>query len=601
MGKTKPTRDEKALNEIFLENRGRSVFQASSAWRQTELEPDWLKEDDAYNSRFPNEKNSKKLRNVKKLFIPKTYSHTQRILVDVLDAYFSDVEEIVDVASWKSVPYESRKIVKSLLNYRLNSHPIDFYSEAYDAALDALTHKIGIMKVFPKFTLQADGRYRYDPQIHTLPYEDTFFHANATWKDYWKHPVVHRFKKSRDWAKRRGFINLDRIEGGNAEAITDQVKTQRSYHSGSPFKDEGMVTVANAQEITFFEIWDFLDVNGDGFLQSCSYVMAGDASPTVLVRDVKENRLPYQIEGEDYNRCPIFLGNALPEPHLLAGKSIPIIVDGLQRETNAQRNQVRELTAMAMRKPTLVAKSAGIDYAGLLNRKMAGIIKGDNVSQEMIREMEVSPPPANYVQEHQITGQEFFEVTSIPPDLQGATTLREDTATGVNSRVTNANKKIAHIVRNLTYTLFLPVFRALLRLEQEFVSDEFVALVTGRALGWGFPSDGFPPREVIQGEFDLAVNVGLNKQAQFNRLAMLLERGNQVNQMTGFMLQSGVVRPEAVHFVNTMELFHRMIPLAGEQNIESLMIGAQQPPVDGGGTGVGSPPATRPIQNEGVA
>ena len=601
MGETKPTEAEKKLSEQFIESRGESVFKASSAWRQTELEPDWIREDDSYNSRFTGERNSKGLKNVKKLFIPKTYSHTQRILVDVLDAYFTDVEEIVDIASWKSVPYENRQIVKALLNYRLNSHPIDFYAEAYDAALDALTHKIGIMKVFPKF-VRKDGGFDYNPQVQTIPYEDCFFHANATWKDYWKYPVVHRFKKSRDWAKRRGFINLDRVGGGGEEALTDQVKTQRSYHTGSPFKEEGFVTVANAQEITFFEVWDFLDVNGDGFLQSCSYVMAGEASPSVLVRDVKDNKLPYEVKGEDYNRCPIFLGNGLPEPHQLAGKSIPIIVDGLQRETNAQRNQVRELMAMAMRKPTLVAKSAGIDYAGLLNRKFAGIIKGDDVSPNSIREMDVSPPPAGYIQEHQITAQEFFEVTSIPPDLQGSTNLREDTATGVNSRVSNANKKIAHIVRNLTYTLFLPVFKALLRLEQEFVTDEYVALVTGRALGWELSSDGLPPREIIQGEFDLTVNVGLNKQAQFNRLAMLLERGNQVNQTVGFMVQSGIVNPQQVHFVNTMEIFHRMIPLAGERNVESLMIEAQQPPEDAGGNkGVGSPPATRPIQQGGEA
>ena len=39
------------------------------------------------------------------------------------------LEEIVDVTSYKDVNSDVRAIVKSLLNYRLNSHPIDFYAE----------------------------------------------------------------------------------------------------------------------------------------------------------------------------------------------------------------------------------------------------------------------------------------------------------------------------------------------------------------------------------------------------------------------------------------------------------------------------------------
>ena len=74
-------------------------------------------------------------------------------------------------------------------------------------------------------------------------------------------------------------------------------------------------------------------------------------------------------------------------------------------------------------------------------------------------------------------------------------------------------------------------------------------------------NDSTPPIEIIQGDFDLNVNIGMNKQTQINKWIMLFDRGVQANQATVGMLQAGVVNPANVHFVDTMKFYHKMLPL----------------------------------------
>ncbi|MDP2672061.1 MAG: hypothetical protein Q8O68_00945 [Candidatus Daviesbacteria bacterium] len=603
--------EKKELTEEYIQSRGQSIFRSSSNWVSENITQRWKDSNDLYDGKFKRKQGEKPQSDVLlgqgRLFIPKTYSHVQRILVDLLDAYFSYPDEIVEVASWKNIPIETREIVKSLLCYRLNSHPINFYQESYEACLDALKNKVGIFKVYPNIktkTIQVpipqplppmsmdvprgtmpmaepqqmfqeqEVIESFNPVIDCLPYEDVFFDARATWKDYWKYPVVHRMRKNIDYLKRRGYKNLDDLKPAQTIDGTDEIKIQRNKENSSPFTLSSDVEVVNQDEVYIYEIWDFLDVNNDGLLESCSYILAGDeAGPTRLIRDVQDNTLPYKIEGEDYNRSPIVMGQAFPEPHQLLGKDMPEITEGLQRETNAIRNQRREAVALALRKPILVNRGANIDLVSLMNRRIGGVVQGDDISPSSVREMEVSDPTSSSMQESNRVDQDFYEVTSIPPDLMGMPSSNQ-TATGVTAHISNANKKISQIIRNLSYTLFLPTFKMLLQLEQEYENDAFIEMVTGRVLGWQVAKDGMPAKEIIQGDFDLYVNMGVNKQTQINKWMMLFDRGVAANQATVGMLQAGVVNPAETHFVNVMKFFHKMLPLVGERAVEEFMLGA---------------------------
>jgi hypothetical protein len=595
------------LTEDFLVNLARDRFTESRNWVDEEIKDRWRKSNDLYDSKFEESERQKSdvLLGQGRLFIPKTYSHTQRILVDLLDTYFFDKEEIVDISSWGNIESEKRLIAKTLLNYRLNGHPINFYEESYEACLNALKNKVGIFKVYPKF---QDVKFKigeesetfkvYHPVIENLPYEDVFFYPKATWKDYWKHPIVHRMVKTLDYLKRRRYKNLDVLEFSQIDdTAMDEIKEQRSLDQGSPFGTRLNTKVKNANEVYIFEIWDFLDVNNDGLLESCSYICAGDAQgPAVLIRDVEENTLPYKSMGEDYNRSPFVMGSAFPESHKLYGKDMPEVVEGLQKETNSLRNQRREAVAIAIRRPILASRAAGLDLLALVNRRISSVVMGDDISPSSVRELDIKDPTAGSVMEQQRTDQDFFETTSIPPNLLGAPTHPRETATGVSRHEANANKKISMVIKNLAYTLFLPAFKMLLRLEQEYVTDDFVEMVTGKRLGWKFASDSLPPKEVIQGDFDLMINLNISKQTQLNRLMLVMDRANVVNQSTALLVQGGVLKPQDAKFINSMTIFDRMLPLLGEKDIDEFKIQVQQPPPQEGQLpGVASQPA---LQNE---
>lgn len=567
------------LNEDFLASHGRNLFDASSNWRDKEIEQRWVDSNELYDSQFKTTKDKEKsdvLIGQGRLFIPKTYTHTQRILVDVIDTFFFDPEEIVSVSSWKNINSTNRDVTKALLNYRLNSHPINFYQEAYESSLDALRNKVGILKVFPRLK-DKDKKVKFTPQITCVPFEDVFFDVNATWKDYHQKPIIHRMLLPIDHLKRQGYKNLDMLEAVHDPTIGDEVKEQRADEQGSPFNQQ--IKVKGQNMVYVYEIWTHLDVNKDGFLESVSYLMAGGASgPEVVIRDIEKNDLPYEHEGEDYNRPPFVVGQAFPESHKMYGKDLPQITEGLQRETNALRNQRREAVALSLRPPLLTARGSGIDLMSLVNRRVGGVVLGNDISPTSIRELPISDVTASSYRESNVTDQDFFEATSLPPGLLGFSAPGEQSATESTQQNVNANKKIALIVKCLANTLYVPAFTMLLRLEQKYETDEFIEDVTGKVLGWKFEDDGAPAKKAIEGDLDIKVNTGLNKSTQLNKFFLLMDRANQTNAATANMVSLGVINPQNAQFIDISKLFDKVFPLLGEKDLEEFKIQAQQPP-----------------------
>ena len=609
--------NQQVLSDEFLLKHAQSKFRQSRNWRDENIQNRWMKDNNLYNGVFERKEKQKSdvLLGQGRLFIPKIYTHTQRVFIDILDSIFFDPEEIVDIGSSKGIPTELKQTVKALLNYRLNEHPINFYAEAFEAALDALKNKVGIFKIYPELEYEdavdeATGQpYKnvvaYHPRIECRPYEDIFFDARATWKDYYKYTIIDRMTKSMDYLKRRGYKNLDQINFATSYN-TDEIKQQRASEQGQSLFT-GNETYKPDKEVTIYEIWTFLDVNGDGFLESCSYILAGEETePKIVISDVQENILPYKIDGDYYNRPPYTVGQALPEPHQMYGKSYPEINEGLQKETNALRNQRREAVALALRKPLLVNRGSNIDTTSLMNRKIGQIVMGDDISEQSVRELQFSDPTATSIQEQAQVDKDFYETSSIPPNLLGMPSSPDETATGVTSHVQNAIKKIQFVISNLRYTLFIPSFQMLLRLEQQYESDAFIMMVTGKTLGWQKPDDGIPAIETIQGDFDLTCNMGTNKQNQINKYMLLIDRVNMANQTMFQMVTGGVVQlvipnPNAfiqtpdgqiiptgeppmipnpqVHFMDIMKLTHRIMNIMGEKNEDEYMIQAVPPPM----------------------
>lgn len=595
--------------EAHLVRRGIDIMRMSKNVRNL-VEFDWAKDNDSYDAKFDKKEIAhSEFLGVPRLFIPKTYAQTQRMMEECLEQWFFDVEELASLRSWKSVSRETLDIVKALINYRLNDHPIQSYQEIYEFCQDGIKNKVGIFKIYPRFKVVKKGGKKFmvdengndleppnpknveemvqffSPIVECIPYEDIFLHFEATWKDYWKFPIIHRVKRTRDYCKKRGYKNVDLIPWAGTFPGTDLIKMQRSLNQGSPFSG-APEDVAELQAIWLYETWD-LQPGKYGYLESGSFVLGGSAErPMALMRGWVNNELPYQFDPTEPVRPPFVVGTAFPEAHTMYGKSLPGVTRDLQKETNARINQEREAVARSLRPPLLINRNSNVDLMSLIVRKIGGITQANDISSESIRELPISNPiPVSIPAQNRID-QLYTEISSIGPTEVGAQQpgSSDDSATASSTQSTNANKKMNMVIRNLTQTGLIPMLRYLLRLEQEYESDELIEQVTGRVLGWKFVKDGEGnhvgprPSVVIQGDFDLQISIGVNKQNQLAQLKTITELGNQANGSTTQALQIGAVKAQDVKFFNTMWAFKQMAKLLGQKDTDEMMLPAMQPP-----------------------
>lgn len=595
---------------------GQSQFLSSKSARSM-VESRWIRSSQLYDSLHPSgeKKISDVLMGQYRLFIPKTYNTVQRMEAEVLETLHFDEDETVSVDSGMDVPLLNRRAVKEILNYRLNSHPINWYEESLEFVQDALKLKVGIFKIYPKLKLSKkdvskkvknqDGTYTemvtqdvsidaFSPRIDSVSPEDLFLSSEATWKDYFKHPIVHRYVRDRAYLKRCGFQNVDLAPGLKDFNYTDQLKEYRQRSGmASPFYQT--MAIGEGEKVMVYEFWTFLDMGGaDGYCSATFSLLGGADGPSVLGLPARKNTLPYKYDDFEPVRPPFIIGTAFPEAHKGYGKDLPEIVDGLQTETNILRNQAREAEAVAIRKPLLVAKDAQLDMQQLMNRKIGGVVVGEDVGQDSVRELSQSSPSMNSEPGMRHIDNDFSEATSLYPGQFGAST-KDESATGVTTTSANANKKMKLVYENLRRTGFVPALDMLLRLEQAYETDEFIQQVTGQKLGWGRGNDGTPDWRVIQGAYKLSVNTGINKQQQLNRFFLLMDRMNQSNAALGQLVAQGIVDPAKVRYANPMWAFDEIAKTLQYKNLDELKLEAKAPPPAeqapaGGPKGLASPP-----------
>lgn len=600
----------KNLTPEEIVSRGQQLFSDSQSAR-TMIDARMRRSNDQYDSIHPREqrKVSDVLLGQLRLFIPKTYNTVSRMHVELMETFYFDNTELVEVTGGPESTVESRDSIKALLSYRLNGHPINFYEEIFEATQDSLKNKVGILKVFPRFKKKklekksnkmVDGKEvqmvdieevisDFEPQMVSIPPEDLFLHRFATWKDYWKRPMCHRYILNKLKAKEMGFENTEKApDPGDMEA-GDEVKAQRA-RSGltSPFGNSVRPSVSD--DLLVFEYWDYLDLDGTGTLQSVTYSLIGTLNgPLLMGLKPRKNTLPYRYSAFETVRPPIVMGTAFPEAHKPYGKDVPEITEALQTETNILRNQDREAAALALRKPLLVNRDAGLDIQGLVNRKISGVVVGEDISQDAVRELSLSAPIINTESINRKIDLDYQEATSMTPGQYGVPSP-EQTATGVTSNQANANKKIQAVVRNLAQTLIVPALRLLLRLEQAYETDDMIKKIAGKALGLDSSNGDGPVWTLIQGEYDLAVEVGVNKQTQVNKYMMIMDRMNAANMSLAQLVQNRIADPAKVQFGNPMWAFDQMLKILKQKNTSETKIQAVAPPPQQDGMGVASQP-----------
>jgi hypothetical protein len=103
-------------------------------------------------------------------------------------------------------------------------------------------------------------------------------------------------------------------------------------------------------------------------------------------------------------------------------------------------------------------------------------------------------------------------------------------------------------------------------------------MVTGKILGWRNSNDGFPSREMIQGDFDFKLSLGVGKQAQTNKLLLIADRMNQTNQVLSQLVQLGVADPTQVQFGDPTKVLDYIMQVNGNKDVGEFKFPAKAPP-----------------------
>jgi hypothetical protein len=218
---------------------------------------------------------------------------------------------------------------------------------------------------------------------------------------------------------------------------------------------------------------------------------------------------------------------------------------------------------------------------------------GDGPRDEAVGEIPTNNSAAILARTQARTDNDYYE-SGLPPNLLGGET-NQDTATGQTQQLSNANKKIVLVIRNLAFTLFLPAFKYLLRLEQAYETEEYIKGVLGAKMGPLIWDTSVPVRDILQGDFDVQVNFGVDKKQQINKILLIADRMTQANQATAQLVQTGVMKPQDARFGNPMRLFDELLKISGIKKTDDFEIQATPPPPQEGAAPGGSPSAPRPI------
>jgi hypothetical protein len=206
------------------------------------------------------------------------------------------------------------------------------------------------------------------------------------------------------------------------------------------------------------ECWCYYDLNGDGHKEICIF--------TVLDRQllIRKQESPYV-----HNRIPYLLCPAILKDDDLWGLGMCEIVQSLQHELNAKRNQMLDNTTLNMHSMKIV-RDYGIPDEDLVSRPN-GIIRSS--MQNPVDPLKVDPLNIrDGVLADQMIKDDMSGATGATKSMQGAQLERKGTATEVRSLISEGNYRILEIIMNLENLVFKPYMKMHHANNQQFIEEK---------------------------------------------------------------------------------------------------------------------------------
>jgi len=359
--------------------------------------------------------------------------------------------------------------------------------------------------------------------------------------------VAHRVRRTLDYLKRmqrEGVYHTVENLIPNAEGDEEDYDKYYLLESQSKHgKDvDDLPDIPGREYKWVWECWVKLDVDGDGLLEPLLVTICDD-----VVLRVEEN--PF-----DHGEPPFETIVPIIDCHKIYGVSITDLVLEFQRLKTALYRNVFDNVAFSINNWFLVRRDSGTDITALAQVKPGSVVFTEDVN-EGVREMTPRPLPPGIFNLFEYLDSSKENRTGVTRYNQGlnAASLNK-TATGISAIMTASQQRIELIARLFAETGVKHLFRKMISLNQQFITNDFVLRLFGKPL--------MISPDKLDGSFDLMVNVGIGaglKELQQSQMINLL------NIMPN-LAQLGLVTPKHIYYV-----ISKLLESMGYKNIESFI------------------------------
>jgi hypothetical protein len=322
--------------------------------------------------------------------------------------------------------------------------------------------------------------------------------------------VAHRVRRTLDYLKRMQregvYHNVENLipnaEGDEEDYDKYYLLESQSKHG----KDvDDLPDIPGREYKWVWECWVKLDVDGDGLLEPLLVTICDD-----VVLRVEEN--PF-----DHGEPPFETIVPIIDCHKIYGVSITDLVLEFQRLKTALYRNVFDNVAFSINNWFLVRRDSGTDITALAQVKPGSVVFTEDVN-EGVREMTPRPLPPGIFNLFEYLDSSKENRTGVTRYNQGlnAASLNK-TATGISAIMTASQQRIELIARLFAETGVKHLFRKMISLNQQFITNDFVLRLFGKPL--------MISPDKLDGSFDLMVNVGIGaglKELQQSQMINLL-------------------------------------------------------------------------------
>jgi len=567
-------------NSEYLE-RVKSFQSSSEKYMESHLHGQWKKNRNMFKLIHENQAlmTDPRYRHRSKLYIPKARNAVMRKLAAFLSTYFSnpDVVSVKPRRKRDPVMAQAAALLHSCMNYRLKN-TMNFFLNTLFAWLDIMQYgrgavcmgwdyqeettkrketlplkdEDGIPEDIIEQTVETVKVLKDEPTLRHVPLWNLFLAPTADPIDpvnsspclveripVFTYDAVKKFKGS-EWNAPK---DVDLEEKGKLDEFLEGYAWKPSSIEDEIYGEDkdGFTKNALWQQI---EVWKcFVNVDGEDV-----YFLSLRGEHMLTEPERVEDKWPCRGR-------PYILGGIIPDSGLVYWPSFLEIVEGLQREMNAIRNQRRDNVTLALNKKLLVRRNTGIDTNSLLYSRPGAPILGDDIGEMAVRELRYEDVTSSSYKEQQINEQAFEEATGITPYNMG--TQRpgmNPTATGVSILTEEANTVNAMELRIINETFMVPMLRMHAQFEQAFESEEIMRYVADEE---GIDFDSVWTDEAIEGEYHIEVDAGIgatSRELRLRNLGMMLDRAMAINTQYGAPV------------MNLIQFARDAMPLAGFEN-----------------------------------